>query len=420
MIAALTLSAAMLFACGEGKTTSNKELPLAKFTATPTSARPQVIKLDASESTATVGTISAYRWTFGDEAEGAAARETTVPSEVHAYAATGTFTVTLVVLDDKGTASEPFTQQVTISSVNTAAPKAIIVGPGTATPGSPVLFDGSASTPKSDLVSYAWSFDDPLSVTQNTASTVQAAHTFATAGNYRVKLTVTDSLGQSDTAELLIAVGQAGPQANCTWMPSAAQQGVPVTFDGSGSTAPTGATIKTYLWDFGDGSPQATGVTTSHTYNAQATFKPTLQIIDSQNRVADAACPDVVVGAPPLCVADYAISANPKTQPCGIFGNTTWAGVQMHIEEKADGTITGTENFNGQMIVYSGTWSGTSFTMKGSYDQDAGGDTIHTEATINGAFTGCGTWMGTWVEDVSSAALGPLCTLTWNVTGTKL
>ena len=34
-------------------------------------ARPQVFSLDASESTASAGTLATYKWTFGDETMGA-------------------------------------------------------------------------------------------------------------------------------------------------------------------------------------------------------------------------------------------------------------------------------------------------------------------------------------------------------------
>jgi glucose/arabinose dehydrogenase len=55
-----------------------------------------------------------------------------------------------------------------------------------------------------------------------------------------------------------------------------------VNFDGSQTTDSNGGTL-TYTWDFGDGSPTATGVTASHTYTAAglATFVATLTARDS-------------------------------------------------------------------------------------------------------------------------------------------
>ena len=70
---------------------------------------------DAAESRTTVGTIAKYRWLFGDEAAGGATTDGTTASITHAYKMAGTFTVTLVVLDDKDSASDPVTKMVTVA-----------------------------------------------------------------------------------------------------------------------------------------------------------------------------------------------------------------------------------------------------------------------------------------------------------------
>lgn len=236
-----------------------------------------------------------------------------------------------------------------------------------------------------------------------------------------MKLTVTDSLGQSDTAEHLLAVGQLAPVAVCSFSPTEPLQGLPITFDGSASTAPDGSSIKLYVWDLDDGSAQKTGATVQHTYNVQATFRPKLQVIDTQNRVGETVCPEVVVGAPPLCHAEYTLEANPNQQPCSFWGTTTWAGVKMDIEQRMDGTVVGTEQFNNQTIIFNGTWSGADFTMNGTYTQDDGaGGTVTTDATVQGTFAGCSGWTGTWVETATSDQFGVLCTLTWNIDASRL
>ncbi len=53
-----------------------------------------------------------------------------------------------------------------------------------------------------------------------------------------------------------------------------ASQGLPVSFDGSGSTG----TITSYQWDFGDGSTDGSGVKVAHTYTSQGTFAVTLTV----------------------------------------------------------------------------------------------------------------------------------------------
>ncbi|MCD6478258.1 MAG: PKD domain-containing protein, partial [Candidatus Diapherotrites archaeon] len=67
-----------------------------------------------------------------------------------------------------------------------------------------IAFDGSKST--GNIVSYEWDFGDG-----STASGVQVKHTFNKEGTYKVKLTVTDSSGNTDTAIKTITVSSAAP-----------------------------------------------------------------------------------------------------------------------------------------------------------------------------------------------------------------
>ncbi len=55
------------------------------------------------------------------------------------------------------------------------------------------------------------------------------------------------------------------PQAEISSSISFGQLPLSITFDGSSSTDPEGSSLS-YLWDFGDGSPQQTGSNVSHTY----------------------------------------------------------------------------------------------------------------------------------------------------------
>jgi PKD repeat protein len=432
---ALIISAA----CGGGKIKNTGQAPQASFTATESTVRPQVFHFDASASFSVVGTIVKYQWIFGDENGGPATDEQAAVT-LHAYTATGTYTVTLVVFDDSGTQSEPTTQKVTVPSVNNALPVAKITGPALGNPGQALTFDGSGSTPANDIQQYAWNFGDPSSNANNTfagPTATMATHTFATAGQYSVTLEVTDSLGQNDTAEVIVGIGNSGPIAVCTFMPAQPMEGSPVDFDGTQSASP-GAAITTWVWNFGDGSNGA-GSTVQHTYNVVATFHPTLQVIDSNNKAsAMASCPAVVIQAPMACVGSYTLTANPTTETCLTPGDTTWVGVQWTMTEMAGGSITATEangpsaDGGSATIVYTGTWSGSTFNMTGTYSYpDGNGGTITSNATISGNFSGCATWSGTWMEDdtdyndcvcglLSGSSPCHLCNITWNVSGTKI
>jgi PKD repeat protein len=82
---------------------------VASFTAT---VATQTASFNAAGSTDADGTIAAYVWDFGDGASGAGA------SPSHAYAAAGSFNVTLTVTDDAG-ATGSITKSVTVTAPTT-------------------------------------------------------------------------------------------------------------------------------------------------------------------------------------------------------------------------------------------------------------------------------------------------------------
>lgn len=60
-----------------------------------------------------------------------------------------------------------------------------------------------------------------------------------------------------------------------------------VTFDAAGSSDPDGDAL-TYEWDFGDGSPRATGARASHRYEQAGTYMATLRVSDNRGATGTA------------------------------------------------------------------------------------------------------------------------------------
>jgi PKD repeat protein len=394
---------ATVLACGGGRTMNNNNKPTAGFKFTQSTARPQVFSFDAAESTASAATLAKYRWTFGDEAMGAMPSELTVATAQHAYKAAGDFTVTLIVVDDRDNASDPVSKMVHVPTVNTVGPMAVISGPMTAQPGMLLTFDGSASTPSGDIQNYAWDFGDSMTLAGKDKTIVQ--HTFAAANRYTVTLTVTDSLAQSHTAELQVQVGSAGPLAVCTYTPTTVTLGAPVSFSGSMSSVPTGSMIQAYVWDFGDGNTNIPGNATmggavQHTYNTSGTFKPKLKIFDNSSppKSNESFCPDVNVGAAALCTGDYTWTLS------GSGGGCDESATTITVTQMSNGMMTITEPCApcGGPITYSGTWSGNTFSLNGTYSAQG----IDYIATVHGTFSGCGSWTGAYHSEDTIIGFG--------------
>jgi len=176
------------------------ESPTAEFTASSTSVAPgDVVTLDASNSSDPDGSIESYGWTFGD---GSSA---TGQSVDHSYGSAGQYDVTLTVTDDGGSTATA-TQTITVDA--NESPTADFTASSTSVaPGDVVTLDASnSSDPDGSIESYEWTFGDGSSATGQSVD-----HSYDSAGEYDVTLTVTDDVGATATATQTIAVEDAGP-----------------------------------------------------------------------------------------------------------------------------------------------------------------------------------------------------------------
>lgn len=151
------------------------------------------VSFDGSASSDLQGdTPLTYEWDFGDGTTGTGSK----PS--HAYAAFGSYTVTLVVVDSKGNRSAPATTTATIVNL----PPAVTAGPDRlATSGQSLAYagsftDGTTGTPWQYRIVWGDGSADEVGST-DAAGAVGASHTYAAAGDYTVTLTITDNFGAS-------------------------------------------------------------------------------------------------------------------------------------------------------------------------------------------------------------------------------
>jgi chitodextrinase len=156
--------------------------------------------------------------------------------------------------------------------------------------GQPVLFEAcrDAAMPacapaNNPVVSFHWDFGNG-----RTATGQSVTHTFTGPANYFVRLTITDSVGRSQSVTRTVSAGQsAAPTAAFVFSPTAPFIHQPINFNASAATAAVGRRIVNYRWDFGDGTLRDTAEpTTSHAYGLPRTYTVTLVVTDDIGRTA--------------------------------------------------------------------------------------------------------------------------------------
>jgi len=171
--------------------------PVASFTVRPSlPVLNTTVTFDGSASRSPSGTIVAWAWDFGDSVTG------TGSIAQHVYRAKGTYTVTLVVMDDSGRTSAPVTQVVAVDEG--IPPTAdFVVSPTSPLAGVTAFFNASVSKAGAGrtIVDYAWNFGNGTTGRGVTTSTV-----FGAAGTYTVTLVVTDDVGQTSSKSLSVTV----------------------------------------------------------------------------------------------------------------------------------------------------------------------------------------------------------------------
>ncbi|MEK9160158.1 MAG: PKD domain-containing protein [Patescibacteria group bacterium] len=260
------------------------EMTAASFVAKPDSGEvPLLVEFDATSSFDPDGEIVAYEWDFDadgrfDDAEGEIVE--------YEFLQEGTYEITLRVTDNNG---EFATVTETIEAGSVGGLRAIITPPL----GDGEIyyideeydFDGELSQYRDQkIVKYKWDLGDGTKLESRSVS-----HTYDTAGDYEVSLTVLDADGNSDEAILEIQVVEEGtpPSAVIKTTPALAAGSVSgavplkVDFDGSSSTDPEDDIVD-YEWDFdNDGEVDETGNKVTYTYAETGSYEARLIVTDS-------------------------------------------------------------------------------------------------------------------------------------------
>lgn len=188
-------------ASAQGVGSPFNEAPVAAFTFSPSPAvAGQNVTFDASESFDPDGTIERYEWDFtGDgtfDASGVTA--------TWAFDEPGTYPVTLLVVDNTGTAAR-VTRSVQIGTFGVGEIEArFTYSPERPRPGNLVTFDASDSV-FDEAVKYEW---DLTGDGVFDASGLIVSRRYANEGVYRVTLRITDSFGRMSQHTEVVQIGK--------------------------------------------------------------------------------------------------------------------------------------------------------------------------------------------------------------------
>ncbi|MEL4304521.1 S8 family serine peptidase [Methanococcoides sp. LMO-2] len=178
---------------------TENQLPVANAGGLYTGVVGEEIIFDGSGSYDPDGTIVLYEWDFG---QGDTESSETDSNATRVYSVAGNYPLSLTVTDDNGAYATSITSVTITEPIQNEAPTASITAPSNGVTGTPIQFNGSLSSdPDDNIFSYEWDFGDGSS-----SSEISPTNTYDLAGDYTVKLTVTDDYGANDTATAYITI----------------------------------------------------------------------------------------------------------------------------------------------------------------------------------------------------------------------
>ena len=208
-----------------------------------------------NSSSVSSGSLTAHSWNFGD------GNSSALQNPSNYYAASGTYTVTLITTSDYGCKD-------TVSKSVTVYPKPVAnFSASNVCYGLSMNFTDGSSVSSGSVSSWSWNFGDG-----NSSSSQNPSNMYAAAGNYNVTLISTTALGCKDTVTKSVTVYQK-PIADYTFSNSCLDDGISFT---DASTVSSG-TITTFGWTFGD-SKTSSSQNPYHYYASSGTFTSTLYV----------------------------------------------------------------------------------------------------------------------------------------------
>jgi len=239
--------------------------PTVAFTAIPRSGTVPLIVSFIDQSTANPDATT-YLWNFGD---GTSAER----NPVHQYSTSGTYDVSLIVTTNGKSYSLEEADYIIVNTPGTVNANFFVVPPsGGIEPLVVQFYDQSSGNPAP--TSWFWDFDDPYAPTSEKTSTLQSPiHTYAKAGNFTPKVTVSNSQGPNTKIYPgVIYVRHTTPVAAFSASPTTGYNPFSVTF----TDQSVGQALLAWDWNFGDGGTSQTQ-SPVYTFNTPGTYSVTFK-----------------------------------------------------------------------------------------------------------------------------------------------
>ncbi|MCX6267851.1 MAG: PKD domain-containing protein [Bacteroidetes bacterium] len=255
--------------------------PVASLTADPVLKCMKEIVYFVDHSTVSFGNIVSWDWDFGDFTT-----HSNLQNPSHVYASSGTFSVKLVITDERG-CSDSIVESVVIKDLPLADFHA-----DTACIGNLTHFTGLTSGAN---LSWLWDFGEPSSGVFNISSVQNPEHQYDSPGEFFVRLTITDNNScRKDTVKKVTVV----PLPIVNFSHSSPCSGEMVYFTDE-SIIYQGA-ISIWKWNFGDGTGDYFGQNPTHIFANPGTYSVTLIIASTGNCPSAAKTKQVVIHAAPI------------------------------------------------------------------------------------------------------------------------
>lgn len=271
-------------------------IPTPSFTTSAPLCVGNTIQFNNTSSLSGPGSIIQWHWDFGD-GNTSVIDTPANGSTSHSYSPFGNYSPSLWVQTISGCRSDTLVTPLYIGPfpvANFDMPAGICLPSDTASfTMTGTIADGSLSNPATQ---YQWTFGDPPSGANDTSLLPNPSHYYTGTGPFTITLTVTSNQGcVHDTSKVLSNV-YAQPVASFTVAP---ENCLNDTTRFSSSSSGSGQAIAQWFWDFGDGSPVATGQNPAHVYATSGVKTITHWVQTDVGCFSDTATETVVINALP-------------------------------------------------------------------------------------------------------------------------